>query len=136
LIRIEALDLHLAGTLNANSKLNRGYSGGGAGGGISLVCRNFSSAQGAQLLAAGSGAEKNTCGDGGGGRIAVIYGEVYSPALHHSRLEVWEDVPKEFELEATAARGTGGYTDSDPSEDGTIRFVRVLPAPGTVLMVR
>ena len=70
-ILIEASgDVIVDGSLLADGTQANFYSGGGSGGGISVVCKGFG---GTGQITANGGARGNNGGAGGGGRIALTY---------------------------------------------------------------
>lgn len=75
IIRLTAREASIAGTLTACGALG-GTSGGGAGGGIFLVCDRLDWKSTGRLLAEGgyAGDRRRESGGGGGGRIAVAVG--------------------------------------------------------------
>lgn len=112
-------------------------TGGGAGGGIFVRCRSISG-NGQMNAAAGPQVGTDYYGGGGGGRIAIWYGdtEIDIPPLH--RMVVHEEVrPDGFPY--TGITDVSADADSPANrrgQDGTVRFVRVLQPHGTFLQLR
>ena len=75
LVRIEATNVTLNGTITAAGGNGTGSSvGGGAGGGIYITCRTFAGTNGTVSANGGYATPGNNAGGGGGGgRIAILY---------------------------------------------------------------
>ncbi|MCL1856422.1 MAG: hypothetical protein FWF84_02100 [Kiritimatiellaeota bacterium] len=129
----KAMTLDGAITMNGGSDID-GRAGGGAGGGIRILCQTFAgtgslSAFGGNVATSNNG----TGGTGGGGRIAV----------HAQRFNQWLGTPLKtvdgFEVDATSllvvAAGTCGEETPAPGECGTLYWRTIAPA-GTLLIVR
>ena len=136
----------LDGSVSANGILSGAGNkydfrfGGGSGGSILLEAKKFTFGSTAQLSADGGSTTATRGCAGGGGRIALIEGEEYSPEVKPSRLTILESMPDSFLGTATVAGGTyggdGSFEDSAPGEDGTIRFVTVNSGSGLAIFVR
>jgi hypothetical protein len=132
-------DLTLDGEINVGGGRAAGATrgGGGSGGAILIDCRTFSGGASGRLLAYGGDAATTTiCGGGGGGRIAVWFGEPYTPQVAASRLVITETAPDSYAGSVSVANGSGYASETEYSEPGTVRFVRVLPMQGTLLLLR
>jgi len=126
-------EILLDGLLTAcggSTRTTRG--GGGSGGGIYLVAPKIAGGQTAIFRCDGGQGTAGASGGGGGGRIAVWFGVEYSPDISDKRVIISELPLENYQGVANVAGG-GGFEEG---EEGTMRFVRVLPAPGTVLMLR
>lgn len=75
-IRIEATNMVVNGTINADGGAGGQYDGGGAGGSIYITCTKFGGGTTGVIRARGGygGSGYVTDTSGGGGRIALIYG--------------------------------------------------------------
>lgn len=120
------------GALSANGQKGLTH-GGGSGGAIHLQCRQFTGGTNS-LMQADGGAGKGTAD--GGGRIAVWFGEPYTPQVAASRLVITETAPDSYAGSVSVANGSGYASETEYSEPGTVRFVRVLPMQGTLLLLR
>ena len=117
-VRIQAArDVRVDGVISANgANAGHGYNGGGAGGGIHVVCgRNFGGTGG--LIQANGGICSDTGaksgGSGGGGRIAVYYaGLLGQPTVRFA-----------------TSRGANGFSSTDPDNNW-----RNLPEIGTLVL--
>ena len=141
-VRIEAVrDIVLGGSILANGNAGAQYSGGGAGGSIWIVCREFSGTATAVLSANGGNGANWGGGRGGGGRIAVwhdLWEGSYARLLNE---ETWSGVRMATEYDkylgaATVAQGTGGNSLTPDAAPGTLVFLSVPPPPATVIVVR
>lgn len=128
-----ANDLYLDGSILANGAAASGRQGAGAGGAILINCHSFNLRSSALLSAVGGDSAANETGGGGGGRIAIWYGDKYSPDLPDYRLEISETNPDNVAATLTVDGGIGGYDNGEP---GTIRFVRVKYPAGTLLILK
>jgi hypothetical protein len=73
-IRIEATNIVVNGTVSADGQGGGQYSGGGAGGSIFITCKTFGGGTSGVIRARGGyGGYGNQNSGGGGGRIAIIY---------------------------------------------------------------
>ena len=140
-VRIEAVrDIVLGGSILANGAVGAQYSGGGAGGSIWIVCREFSGTATAVLSANGGNGANWGGGRGGGGRIAVwhdLWEGSYARLLNE---ETWSGVRlattyANYLGAATVVQGTGGSVTPDAGP-GTLVFLSVPPPPATVIVVR
>jgi len=73
MIRVDATNCVVAGTISANGETGSTYNGGGSGGSIHIVCKTFTGTGGVIRANGGSGGSAYSGGGGGGGRIAVVY---------------------------------------------------------------
>lgn len=135
-IRIRAMEhVEIEGTLTANGQSNGSWAGGSSGGGIFITCGSIQVSENATLRAnGGNGGTSGTHkGGGGGGRIAIIYGAPFSPDLHEGRLQISEEPPASVEGTFEVLAGSGG---SPAPDNGSLRFVHVLPIQGSLMMFR
>jgi hypothetical protein len=115
--------------------------GCGSGGGIRIQCAQFSG-NGSLEANGGSGADTAASsfngGGGGGGRIAVWYGAKVTEETTEKNLQISSTPPASFSGTPEVDAGIG-YDDGIPAnlaQDGSIVFVRVRPAGGTMIMFR
>jgi len=120
------------------------YGGGGAGGGVFIACRTFSGGANAAIRARGGNGETVSSGDGGGGRIAVWYGESMTAAKR--AIVLAGGIPPGIAITneydgftglLSVTNGTGGYQDPswEEARPGTIVFIMNGAPKGTLIMV-
>ncbi len=135
LVRLEIAGLlTLDGSVTASGDTvgDASIRSGGAGGGINIICHDFSNAATAQLTANGASAAGD-CGGGGGGRIAFWRGVSrgmrtrYLDGQEVRTVRVSTNQPDWFAGSVSVARGTG-ITNTPPvcSDPGTIRFIEYV----------
>lgn len=146
LVRIEADEVQIDGTITANGE-RKDYPGSGAGGGIFIKTRIYSGGPDAVLQANGGSYGSQGGGVGGGGRIAVWRGKVDAAVTAKilaglqdelsTRLVVTDGFPTYLGT-AEAIKGLNDPWDKTAHEghDGTVIFLTVLPPPGTLLLLR
>ncbi len=128
--------LQVDGTLSANggTGVAGDYNGGGAGGGILLVCRTFSG--GGSLRANGGSDSTDAKGAGGGGRISVAIGFTCAQL---AELIGGADIPgltpsvtwPSFSGTISATNGVS----ANPATPGTLQFIKVVsPTERTVII--
>ncbi len=150
-VRIKAKFMTIDGTINANGK-GEYQVGGGAGGGIWLLCDALSVGPRASLNAKGGSCSYGGTGGGGGGRIAIGYrfsaaqlGKLYERGFV-SGMEVTplsEIVAGTALFEKYGIDWTGRYSvalgvgpgDGKSGTVGTAVFVKA-PAAGTMVIMR
>ena len=72
-IRVEATNVVVAGTISANGQGGGNYNGGGSGGSVYITCQTFTGTNGVIRANGGNGGASYGGGGGGGGRVAVVY---------------------------------------------------------------
>lgn len=112
----------------------------GAAGGSLLIVAGQVTGSGMMVARGGSVGGNPTAGGGGGGKITVLYGEtaLKRDKILAGRLDLARAVDglAGFDGEVTAAAGSGYTGGEQQAEDGVVVFLQVIPAGGTVLMVR
>lgn len=84
-IRIEATNVIVNGSILARGSLGEPYDGGGAGGAIFITCAFFGGTNGAIRADGGNGGAYYAGGGGGGGRLSIAYGTlIESPSVRFS----------------------------------------------------
>lgn len=133
-IRIEAdRDVVLDGFLNADGMPWKGWNdGGGAGGSVFVLCRNF---RGAGTVSAAGGESSNLGGGGGGGRIAIWQGVIQPQTDFDPDDAIELDVLSSFSGVITAVAGVATNAGTPAAEDGTIVFLQ-MPPKGTIMLLR
>ena len=116
------------------------WPGSGASGGSDLIVAGDVTGDGT-ITARGANVGGNpSAGGGGGGKITVLYGEtaLKRDKVLAGRLDLVRMVDglADFEGEVTAAAGVGYTGGEQQAEDGVVVFLQVIPAGGTVLVIR
>ncbi len=146
---VAAREARVDGTLTAAGGVSEHVSGGGSGGTIFLACGSFAGGSDARLDVGGgtgwnwSNPDSPVSGGGGGGRIAVAVGfsendlENLIAGAMIERLTV-SPAHRDFAGTISVTNGVGYFMPPDPygAESGTWTFLRIVPPPGTVMMIR
>jgi hypothetical protein len=128
------------GVITSNGGVPSSGSGSGASGGSILIVAGDVTGDGT-ITARGANVGGNpSAGGGGGGKITVLYGEtaLKRDKVLAGRLDLVRMVDglADFEGEVTAAAGVGYTGGEQQAEDGVVVFLQVIPAGGTVLVIR
>ena len=140
LIRIEATGaVAVNGLIEANGSSSGYYNGSGSGGGVFIKSETFQGSATSVLRA--NGGKVNQGGSGGGGRIAIWYGEladVDRAAILAGEVDFGDRLTATttyapFLGTAEALKGA----DNEGAEDGTVYFINVIPAKlGTLIIIQ
>lgn len=144
-VLLEALrNMVVDGTISANGGNGGQYNGGGSGGSILLIAgESFTGGASGIVRANGGnrGSAYTSLGGGAGGRIAIwhrahtIDNDVRETLMQGGlvdRLEITETLPAYLGI-ATASAAELSHA---PPQDGTVVFLRRLPTPGSLFMIR
>ena len=83
----------------------------------------------------------SACGGGGGGRICFVFGDESATRMNilegdFIRARFVDEIPT-FGGAVSVAPGTGYYNDEvHGAQAGTITYIRAIPPPGTIIMIR
>lgn len=135
LVRIEAENVRLDGSIIANgTSAASGNRGGASGGGIFIICNRF---EGSGTNTANGGAGIGTTGGGGGGRIAVWF-NIRNVGLITQRLTDNPTYTAKQVASLPLFTGTfsvnGGAGSGGSGTNGTIMFIEG-PPPGTIFTI-
>jgi len=142
LVRIQATGLvTVNGIVNADGNTSSQTSGGGAGGGINIVCGTLGKSYG-QLHAVGGVATLGSGGAGGGGRIAVWINvpptkmAAYCAGLPNNDV-ITSPTNAAFLGFVSATNGLVGYLTNGPyaSQTGTVLFFTFPSSHGTIFTI-
>ena len=146
-VRLEvAGPFNLDGTLTANGSrpVNPTYTGGGAGGSIFVICKDFNPGPMASLTAVGGDApagEGDLSGGGGGGRIALW---VNVPKADKATLAAGQPPIltvvttnfNEFPTVTVSVTNGLGFLSAAIAQPGTVRLMSGQVPPGTLFIVQ
>ena len=135
-------DVTIDGRLSSDGAPSRGTWASGASGGSLVV--SAEKIQGAGLIAARGGSVPAVATAGGGGdcgRVCLVFGD--TPGIRQNILEgdmvrarIVDALPL-FGGAVSVAPGTGFYNDeAQGAKAGTLVYIRALPPPGTIIIVR
>jgi len=143
-VRIEASRaVQVDGTITANGSnpiWDINYSGAGSGGGIFVICQTFGGGASSLLSAKGGNSNAGYTGAGGGGRIAVWYGEPATPTV---RSQLFAGQTPNFVYTTNDYSGFSGSKDIAGGTAwsngalGSVVFLTYIPPPaGSLILVR
>ena len=135
-------DVTIDGRLSSDGAPSRGTWASGASGGSLLV--SAERIQGGGMIAARGGSVPAVATAGGGGdcgRVCLVFGD--TPGIRQNILEgdmvrarIVDALPL-FGGAVSVAPGTGFYNDeAQGAKAGTLVYIRALPPPGTIIIVR
>lgn len=132
MIRIQVADLlQVDGTITVDGGLYVGnHSAGGSGGGIFLMGRRFQGSDTGRMTARGGNGYSSAYNDagGGGGRIAVWFGDISDENVPSNRLVISTNPPPSYTGIFDVGGGTT-YSGSRPGQPGTVQLFKFCDRP-------